>query len=111
VPCELISGLSGLQDRRLENLQACRRVSTFRVLLGGPQQIHVIDPKRDRQFVDRDDRWIAVAALKTTEILLTESRNFCKLLLCQTLFLSNSPDVLSDQSAHIHARRSADYIL
>jgi hypothetical protein len=52
-----------------------------------------------------------MAALKTAEILLTESRNFRKLLLRQTSFLSNPPDVLSDQPAHVHADRSANYIL
>src|SRR5262245_27664951 len=69
-------------------------LSTFRVLLGGPQQVHVTDPKADCQFVDCNDRRIAVAALKAAEILLTETRNFCKLLLRQTLFPSHPPDVL-----------------
>jgi hypothetical protein len=38
---------------------------------------------------------IAVTAFKADEILLTESGNFCKLLLHQTPFLSNPPDVLA----------------
>ena len=69
------------------------------------------DPEGDCQFVYRNNRRITVAAFKAAEILLTEARNFRKPLLRQTFLLSYPPDVLSDQSAHVHADRSADYIL
>ncbi len=57
------------------------------------------------------DRWIASALLQTADVLLTKARNFRKLFLRQTSFLSGLPDVPANQFAHVHAPRSADYIL
>ena len=54
-------------------------------------------------FVNRDHRWIAMTALKAAYVLLAKSGDFRKPLLGQALFFSYPPDVLADQSAHIHA--------
>src|SRR5690242_9603957 len=59
------------------------------------------------EFVKSDDRGISVAPFETTNVLLAEPGNIGELLLCQTLSLSEPPDVLTDQPAHIHAQRSA----
>ena len=47
--------------------------------------------------------------LMAADVLLGEARDIRKLLLRQTPFLSDPLDVGSDQSAHIHAHRSADH--
>jgi hypothetical protein len=52
--------------------------------------------KSDGQFVKSDDCWVAAALLKSTDVLLAEARNLGKLLLRQTLFLSEPFNVLSD---------------
>jgi hypothetical protein len=67
--------------------------------------------ERGCQLVQRNDCGIAVALFEAANVLLTEARDLGKLLLRQSLFLSKSPDVPADQPAHIHALRSADYIL
>jgi hypothetical protein len=67
--------------------------------------------KGNAELIKRYYRRVAATLLKTADILLTKSRKLRKLLLRQALTLPDPPDVLSDQSAHIHAQRSADYIL
>jgi hypothetical protein len=71
----------------------------------------VTDAKCDREFVHGHHSGIAVAAFKAAEVLLAETRNVRKLLLRQTFFPPDPLQVCPDQLAHIHARRSADYIL
>jgi hypothetical protein len=68
-------------------------------------------PESDRELVERDDRRIASTLFQAADVLLAESRDVSKLLLRQTLFLSDSFDVLSNQLAHVHAQWSADYTL
>jgi hypothetical protein len=67
--------------------------------------------KSHGEFVESDDRGITVTLLKTADVLLAEARNLGKLLLRQAPPLSDSPNIPTDQSAHVHAQRSADYIL
>jgi hypothetical protein len=57
--------------------------------------------------VEGDNRRISMAALKATYVLLAEARKLGKPFLGQTFFQPNPPEVLSDQSAHIHAQTSA----
>jgi hypothetical protein len=52
-----------------------------------------------------------MALFKAANVLLTETRNLRKLLLSQTFSLSELLHIPSDQSAHVHAQRSADYTL
>jgi hypothetical protein len=61
--------------------------------------------------MQRDDRRITVAAFEAAYVLLTQPREIGKLFLRPTPLLPKAPDVLADQPAHIHAPRSADYIL
>jgi hypothetical protein len=68
-------------------------------------------PESDRELVERDNRRIASTLFQAADVLLAESRDVSKLLLRQTLFLSDSFDVLSNQFAHVHAQWSADYTL
>jgi hypothetical protein len=65
----------------------------------------------DRQLIQRNDRGIAVALFEAADVLLAEARDLGELLLRQAFFLSKPPNVASDQPAHIHAQKSADYIL
>jgi hypothetical protein len=81
--------------------------SVFRWL----NQFEVTNAKGQRQLVKSNDRWISVALFEAADVLLAEARNIGELLLRQAPFLSKSPNVPADQSAHIHAQRSADYIL
>jgi len=71
----------------------------------------VTDAKGKCQLVKSNDRWISVALFKAADVLLGEPRDLGELLLRQAPFLSKSPDIPPDQSAHIHAQTSADYIL
>ena len=63
------------------------------------------------ELVNRNDSWITTPGLKTTDILLTESGKVAKLFLRQPLFEPNTPNVLADQFAHIHAQRKINYII
>lgn len=65
----------------------------------------MIDAEGDRKFVQAYDCRVTAASLKAADVLLTETRYFRELLLGQALFLPEPLDVLSDQSAHIHARQ------
>ena len=73
------------------------------LVLGGAHELHVADAERGCQLVEAHDRRVAPALLEAAYVLLAEARNFCKLLLHRTPFLSNPPDVSSDQLAHVHA--------
>lgn len=64
-----------------------------------------------RELVEGNYRWIASTLFKAADVLLAESRDVGKLFLCQTLFMSDSPDVSPNQLAHVHAQWSADYTL
>lgn len=69
------------------------------------------DPKGSRQLVEGDDRRIPAALFEAADILLAEAGDFGELFLCQPFPLSDPPNVLPDQLAHVHAPRSADYAL
>lgn len=71
----------------------------------------MIYAKSDGQFIKRNNRGIPAALLEAANVLLAEARDFGELLLGQAPFLPKPPNVPSHQSAHIHAQRSADYIL
>jgi hypothetical protein len=73
------------------------------------EQIYIA--KSHGEFVESDDRGITVTSLKATDVLLAKARNLGKLLLSQAPPLSDSPNIPTDQSAHVHAQRSADYTL
>lgn len=74
------------------------------------QEIQITDTKCECQFVNSDDSGIAAADFKTANVLLAETRDIGQLLLSQTALLPDPLDIVSNQSAHIHALRSADYI-
>jgi hypothetical protein len=76
-----------------------------------PDQFHVAHAKSRRELIKADNRWIAMALFEATNVLLTEPRAFRELLLRQTPSLSDPPDIFSNQPAHVHVRKSADYIL
>jgi hypothetical protein len=80
-------------------------------LLFGPNQVQVAHAQRDRNLVKRNDRRISSTLLQATDVLLAEPGNFGELLLRQSPFLPEPLDVLSNQSAHVHVQRSADYTL
>ena len=67
--------------------------------------------KGNGEFVQSDDRGIPLALFETTNVLLAEPGNIGELLLCQAPFLPEPPDVPPDQPAHIHAQKSAGYVL
>jgi hypothetical protein len=67
------------------------------------EQIHMAYAKSHGEFVQSDNRGVAVTLLKTADVLLAEARNLGKLLLRQAPHLSDSPDIPTDQSAHVHA--------
>jgi hypothetical protein len=76
-----------------------------------PDQVQMAHAKSKCQFVKSDNCWVTPALLKATDVLLAEARDLSKLLLRQAFSLSYPPNVPSDQSAHVHAQKSADYIL
>ncbi len=69
------------------------------------------DTQRGREFIKRHDGWIAAALFEPADVLLAETGNLGELFLGQTLFEPDPPDIVADRLAHIHAPRSADYIL
>jgi hypothetical protein len=71
----------------------------------------MIDAESDRKFVQGYDCRVTAASLKAADVLLAETRDFRELLLGWALLLPEPLNILSDQSAHIHAQKSADYIL
>lgn len=52
--------------------------------------------KSGGELVKSDNRWVAAAPLKATDVLLAEARDLSKLFLRQALFLSEPPNVMSD---------------
>jgi hypothetical protein len=78
-------------------------------LFSGPEQVNVADSEGSSQLENRHYRRIALPLLQATEILLAEARNLGELFLSQPSFLPHPPDVLSDQPAHVHVQRSANY--
>jgi hypothetical protein len=71
----------------------------------------VTNAKSDCQLVKSDYSGITVSLFKAADVLLTEPRYFGEFLLSKALFLSQPPNIPANQSAHIHAQRSTDYIL
>jgi len=69
------------------------------------------DAKGLCQLVQRNDSRIPPAPLKAAQILLAKPGSFGELLLGQAFLLPDLFDVPADQLAHIHALRSAEYIL
>jgi hypothetical protein len=68
-------------------------------------------PQSEGEFVKRNNGRVTMASLETTNVLLAEARDLGELFLGQAPFLSKSPNIQADHSAHIHAQRSADHIL
>jgi hypothetical protein len=64
-----------------------------------------------RNFIDCYDCWIAVTLLQAADVLLAKAGYFGELFLRQSLLLAEPLHIPADQSAHIHAQKSADYIL
>lgn len=77
----------------------------------GLQKIQMTDAKCFGELVNRNDSWVTTSGLKTANILLTESGKVAELFLRQPLFQPNTPNILTNQFAHIHARRKIDYII
>ena len=70
-----------------------------------PHQLKMIDAESDRKFVQGYDCWVTAAALKAADVLLAETRDFREMLLGQALLLPKPLNILSNQSAHIHAQQ------
>jgi hypothetical protein len=66
-------------------------------------QLHVAHAKSHREFIDGDNGGIAMTVFEVTDVLLTEARYRRKLLLRQTPFVSDTPDIFSNHGAHVHA--------
>jgi hypothetical protein len=75
------------------------------------QKIEVAHADCLRKFVDSDDCWIALAALKATQILLTEPRYGLDLLLRQATRAPKACEILSHKLAHVHVDLLAEYAL
>ena len=75
------------------------------------EQLQMPDAKRERQLVDRDDGGIPPPSLEPADILLAEAGALGELLLRQAFLLPHSSYISPDQLAHVHAPRSAEYIL
>jgi hypothetical protein len=75
------------------------------------QKVQMTDAKCFGKFVNCNDSWVTTSGLKTTNILLTESGEVAELFLRQPLFQPNTPNILTNQFAHIHAQRKIDYII
>lgn len=73
-------------------------------------QLHVADTERRCKFIERDHGGVASALLQAAYVLLAEAGYLGKLLLGQTLPQSDASHIPSDQLAHVHARRSADFM-
>ena len=84
-----------------------RPLGSFR----GSKQVARAYAKSGGNLVERNNRWVSTSLFETADVLLAESRDIGELLLGQALFLSKAPHVPAHQSAHVHAQRSADYIL
>src|SRR5215470_13389100 len=67
-------------------------------------QIDVTDAQCLREFQKRHDRWIPLATLQATKVLLAEPRTFLDLLLGQASALTDAGKVSAHQLAHVHAR-------
>ena len=63
---------------------------------------------RDEQ---RHDRGIPLTLFQSADVLLTKARFFSKLLLGHPKSLTRPANISANQCPHIHAGRSADYIL
>ena len=75
------------------------------------QKVEMTDAKCFGEFVNRNNSWVTTSSLKATNILLTESGKVAELFLRQPLFQPNTPNILTNQFAHIHAQRKIDYII
>lgn len=71
----------------------------------------MLDPERLGQLVDADDGGVAPALFQAADVLLAEAGLLGELLLGQPLPLPELPYIPPDQLAHVHAPRSAGYIL
>ena len=68
-------------------------------------------PQGDGNLVKRDDCWIAASLLQAADVLLTEAGYLGQPLLRYIFPLPYPFNVLADELAHVHAQRSANYIL
>ena len=96
--------------RRCQPADRRDEVVTSILVFQWPNQVHVPYPECSRQLIESDNRWVATPIFEATKVLLAEPRNLSKFLLRQTPLLPDPPHVLPNQSAHVHAQRSADYI-
>lgn len=76
-----------------------RASSNWPIPLVGPNQIRMADAKCQCQLVNRNDGRIPASLVQSADILLTEAGNLGKLLLHQTLLLSDPHHIPSDQLA------------
>jgi hypothetical protein len=63
------------------------------------------------QFIEANDGRISKPAFQIADVLLAVARQFCKALLREHFLEPDAPNISPDQFAHVHARRSAGYIL
>jgi len=81
------------------------------IALARTHQFHMTYAQRLRQFVECNDRWIAPTLLQAANVLLAKSGYFGKFLLREAIPFPDPSNIPAHQFAHIHARRSAHYIL
>src|SRR5487761_1804127 len=57
-----------------------------------------------RKKLADNDRRVSATLFEAADVLLTEPRDFGQLLLSQSFFFAEPPDVSPDHCAHVHAR-------
>ena len=103
MPQRFTCPLDGDKVRRIY----CRSI---RCSIGG-NELDMADAQGLGNFIKRDDRRIAQAALQAAQILLTDAAALFDLLLRQAFFPTKAREIPADQFAHIHALEIAVYIL
>lgn len=86
--------VAGREGRTL-GIATCRR----------RHQLDMAHAERPCELVQGNDRRIAPAILKTAEILLGKAREGFHVFLRQSLLTPYPGKILTDQSAHVHARK------
>lgn len=74
-------------------------------------QFHVGNTEGLCQFEERNDRWITLPLLQAADVLLAKARYLGQFLLREAVPFPDPPNIPAYQFAHIHAQRSAHYIL
>ena len=70
----------------------------------------LVDIKRSREFIGRNDRRVSKAALKIADILLAEAGSFSHRRLRQALRPTQAVEVAADQFVHIMRHMIAAYM-